>query len=375
MKNDMLGIILTENHEASMGELTTIRSLAAVPFGGRYRLVDFVLSNMVNSSMTTVGLATPYNYQSLSDHLGTGKPWDLDRKREGLFMLPPKEMQEPGDVKGNVDVINGINHFLTRSGREYVLLSDTNIICSINYGDVMKFHMENDADITIVYNEVGELESKQLSSRILLEIDKNNRVTDIQVYPLQQKSNLSYMHMFLIKKDLLLDLIGDASAHNKHYIAKDVLLPNIDRLKILGYKHTGFCRQIDNIKSFFDANLELLNKDVRDELFGINNDMPIYTKIKDTVPTRYGSGACVSNSFVADGCTIEGTVKNSILFRNVHVGKGATVENCIIMQNSEVMDNCLLENVIFDKEVILRSGKKLVGQDTYPMVIGKKTVI
>lgn len=143
----------------------------------------------------------------------------------------------------------------------------------------------------------------------------------------------------------------------------------------MGYKFDGYCKQIDNIKSFFDTNLELLQKNVRDELFGLSSDMPIYTKVKDTVPTKYGVGANVSNSFVADGCLIEGTVKNSVLFRGVHVGKGATVENCIVMQNSEVMDNCLLENVIFDKEVVLRSGKKLVGQDTYPMVIGKKAVI
>lgn len=375
MKNDMLGLIFAESPEAAMGELTSVRSLAAVPFGGRYRLIDFVLSNMVNSSIINVGIATPYNYQSLSDHLGTGKAWDIDRKTNGLFMLPPRELAEPGDIRGNVDVLNGVSHYLTRSKQNYMLVADCFTLCNIDYADVLRFHLENEADITMIYTEVPMLNSKELASRVLLDVGENQRVTDIQVYPIQQSTNCSYMNMFIIEKGLLLELIGDAVAHNKHYVTRDVMLPKLDRLKILGYKFEGYSKQIDNIKSFFDANLELLDKDIRNELFGNKTDMPIYTKIKDTVPTKYGKGAEVSNSFIADGCRIEGTVKNSVLFRGVHVGRGATVENCIVMQNSEVMDNCLLENVIFDKEVVLRNGKKLVGQDTYPMVIGKKTVI
>lgn len=375
MKNDMMGIIFADNPETGMGELTTVRSLAAVPFGGRYRIIDFILSNMVNSSIINVGITTPYNYQSLSDHLGTGKPWDIDRKGNGLFVLPPKETPEAGEIKGNIDTIIGISHYLNKSSQSYVAVSDCNTICNINFSEVLKFHLENESDITMIYNDVEELNQRELSSRILIDTDDCSRVTDINVYPMHQKTNKSYMQMFIISKELLLELSGDAFAHNKHHIARDIFLPNLDKLKIMAYKYNGYCRQINNIKAFFDTNLELLQKDVRDELFGLSSDMPIYTKVKDTVPTKYGSGAGVSNSFVADGCRIEGTVKNSILFRGVHVGKGAKVENCIVMQNSEVMDNCLLENVIFDKEVVLRSGKKLVGQDTYPMVIGKKTVI
>ncbi len=376
MKNDMLGLIFAENPEASMGELAAKRALAAIPFGGRYRLIDFTLSNMVNSMIINVGLATLYKNQSLTDHLGTGKAWDMDRKNDGLFILPRKFSTDPADkVHSGVDILHSVKNYLQRSRQEYVLVSDCNTLCNIDYDKAFDAHLETGADVTLICHRIDEIPERELKRHILLDTDESGTVRDIHVYPAKQKTHLSYMHMFIIQKTLLMDLVDDAVAHGKHQISKDIFLPQLKHLSFKAWEHTGIHLKVDDIKSFFHANLAILNKDVREELFGLKTGMPVYTKVKDTVPTKYGKGANVVNSMIADGCTIEGSVKNCILFRGVHVGKGASLENCIIMQNSQIMDNCMLANVIFDKEVTLRSGKKLIGQETYPMVIGKGTIV
>jgi len=375
MKNNTLGFIFSENPEVNLGELTTLRSLAAVPVGGRYRIIDFALSNMVNSGIIKVGIATAYKNQSLADHLGSGKDWDMARKNNGLFILPPPEIGDANDrMAGGVDYIYRALNYLKRSHQDYVLVCDCNTICNIDYDEVMDFHIEKDADITIIHTKVGELSSNDLKRNILIDVEEDGKVTDIQVYPSMQKLNNSYMHMFLIKKDLLIELVGDCAAHDKHIISKDIFLANLKNLRIYSYEFSGYRKKIDSIASFFEFNLDLLKKEVRDELFGDASDA-IYTKVKDTVPTRYGTECDIDNSFIADGCTIEGSVENCIIFRGVYIGKGAKVKNAIIMQNSQVMENCIVENAIFDKEVVLRKDKKIVGQETYPVVIGKRTIV
>lgn len=374
-KSNTLGLIFSENPEVNLGALMNYRSLAAVPVGGRYRIIDFMLSCMVNAGITNVGVTTAAKHRSLRDHLGSGKAWDLSRKETGLFILSPFENSDLNSRNmGGIDYINNASSFLRRSKQEYVMLCDCNTICNIDFEDISNKHIESGADITLVYTEVGKLDSKDVKRHILLGIDEDNNVSDIQIYPKRQKSEYSYMHMMLIKKDLLTELTDDCLAHDEHSISKDILLANIKKLKISGYRFDGYYKKIDNIQSFFEFNLDLLKPEIRHELFG-SGERYVYTKVKDSVPTHYGKNAEVKSSFVADGCRIEGTVENCIIFRGVKIGKGSTVKNSIIMQNSDIMDNCSVENAIFDKEVVLRSGKKLIGQGTYPLVIGKKTVV
>ena len=374
--NNTMGLIFSGNPEVNLGELMKVRSLAAVPVGGRYRIVDFMLSNMVNSGIVNVGITTGYKHRSLSDHVGSGKAWDMARKENGLFLLSPPETSEiTARIPEGIDFINSAMSYLNRSRQDYVLISDCNTICNIDPDKVIDFHFDKDADITVVYTEVGELTPKELGHHILLDVKEDGVVTDIQVYPQRQKSNLSYMHMMFIKKDLLIDLVGDCLAHDKHSISKDILLSNVDKLRIFGYKFDGYKKTIDSIKSFFEFNLELLDPEIRHELFGTDDARSIHTKVKDSVPTKYGPDAEVKNSVVADGCTIEGRVENCIIFRGVKIGKNSVVKDSIIMQKSRIMDDCRVENSIFDKEVILCNGKKLIGQETYPLVIGKRTIV
>lgn len=374
--NNTMGLIFSGNPEVNLGELMKVRSLAAVPVGGRYRIIDFMLSNMVNSGIVNVGITTAYKHRSLSDHLGSGKAWDMARKENGLFILPPPEGLEVATrPTEGIDFIDSAMSYLNRSRQEYVMLSDCNTICNIDLDEVVRFHFEKDADITVVCTEVGELTPKELGKHIMLECEEDGRVTDIQVYPKKQNSSLSYMHMFFIKKDFLIDLVGDCLAHDRHSISRDILLANVEKRRIYGYKFSGYRKKIDSIKSFYQFNLELLNSEIRHEIFGIDESRSIHTKVKDSVPTKYGHNAEVTNSFVADGCCIEGKVENCIIFRGVKVGKNSVVRNSIIMQNSRLMDDCYVENAIFDKEVILCNGKKLVGQTTYPLCIGKRTIV
>ncbi len=372
--NNTLGLIFSENPEANLGVLMNPRALAAVPVGGRYRIIDFMLSNMVNSGIINVGITTGYRHQSLNDHLGSGKAWDMARKQNGLFILPPPETNDNMRFYGGIDHVNSAMRYLRRSRQEYVLISDCNTICNIDFNDVVEYHTEKDADITIVYTAVGDLSDKELKRHILVDIDDDGRVNDIQVYPNRQKTSFSYMHMLYIKKELLIDMVDDCIAHDEHIISKDMLLKNLKNRKIYGYEFNGYRKKIDSIKSFFEFNLELLNPEVRHELFG-DDESSIYTKVKDSVPTRYGKNAEVKNSFIADGCYIDGEVENCIIFRGVKIGKGSKLKNAVIMQNSQIMENCEVENAIFDKEVVLRENKKMIGQDTYPLMVGKRTIV
>ena len=374
--NNTLGLIFSENPEANLGDLMRVRSLAAVPVGGRYRIIDFMLSNMVNSGIVNVGLATGFKNQSLVDHVGSGRAWDMARKENGLFILPPPENQETGGrIMGDIDYLSGALRYLQRSRQEYVMLSDCNTICNIDFEKVIDFHFEKEADITMVYTEVENLSSKELEKHILLDVEEDGRVSDIQVYPKKQKTSFSYMHMLYIKKSLLIDMIEDCLAHDEHLISKNILLANLNKRRLFAYKFEGYKSKIDSIKSLYRFNLELLEPEIRNELFGKGDGKSIYTKVKDSVPTKYGKEAEVKNSFIADGCVIEGTVENSIVFRGVKIGKGAVVKNSILMQKTQILDGSTVENAIFDKEVILCGGKSMVGESTYPLVVGKKTVI
>ena len=340
----------------------------------RYRIIDFVLSCMANSGITNIGVATEANYSSLMDHIKSGKPWDLDRKNWGLNILPPNlEKVSYGSIKGNIDILAGISDFIHRSQQTYVILSLGNSIYNIDFEEVVKNHIESQADVTILYKDMKGMPEREISRFTTLELDKENRITDIEVQPYYPKSSMASMDVYVMEKALLESIVDECSARGDRDFVKDALVKKMTGLRIYGYEYTGYTDKIDSLKAYYRNNMNFLNSDIRRELFNPKN--PIYTKTKDQSPTKYGSDASVQNSFISDGCVIEGTVINSVLSRGVKVAKGAVIKNSIIMQDSVIEEDVELSHVVFDKEVDITKGRKLIGQESYPLAISKGTKI
>lgn len=367
-----MGIILTS--EDRIPPITDIRANSALPIAGRYRIIDFVLSNMANAGITNIGVATETNYSSLMDHIKSGKPWDLDRKNWGLNVLPPNlEKMTYGTIKGNIDMLAGISDFIHRSGQTYVILSLGNSIYNIDFAEAVENHVQNQADITVLYHDMKGAEETELSRFTLLELGEDNRVTDMEVQPYYPKSTAASMDVYILEKALLESIVDECSARGDRDFVKDALIKKMGGMRIFALEHKGYTDKIDSLKSYYKNSMGFLDADMRNELF--NPERPIYTKTKDQSPTKYGAEAEVENSFISDGCTIEGTVINCILSRGVKIAKGAVVKNSIIMQDSVIEEGVDLDHVVFDKEVYITKGRKLIGQDSYPLAISKGTKI
>lgn len=368
---DTMGLILSD--DVHINSLTEKRSIAALPFAGRYRLIDFVLSSMVNAGIPNVGVILKHNYSSLMDHLGSGKEWDLNRKNGGLHILPPlisRGMLGMGD--GSIDLIASAFSYLSKSKQKYVILSKGNLVFNIDFDKVMEFHIENNADVTMVYYE-GDKDKEVTKEHTFLSVDDDDRVTDIEVRPRRPKTSKVFMDIIIIEKAFLQYIVDEALARGEQDIIKDVLIKRISKSNIYGYRFDGCVGHIDSIQSYYNNSMCMLNENIRREIF--NPNRPIYTKIKDQAPTRYNVDANVSNCLIADGCTIEGQVKNSIIFRGVHIGKNAKVSNSIVMQDSVIQSGCELDYMVMDKEVLVRENGRLIGDIRHPIIISKGEIV
>ncbi len=364
---NLLGIIFANVHDDLIPELTAKRSMASIPFGGRYRLIDFSLSNLVNAGVTKVGILTKANYQSLMDHLGSGKPWDLDRKNGGMFILPPYSTNAAGIYRGHVDALAGAMTFLKKSIGEYVVMCDANVVGNIDIEDMLEKHINSGADVSFAYKYDNLPQNHE--DTMILDIDDNSFINGIEVAKtMEDKVNFG-LDVCIIKREKLIELVCDADKMRYTSLVVDVFMQKVDELKMYAYKVDTFAQVIDSYDNYVKISNMLLEKENRKELF--NRKRPIHTKVKDDMPTRYGVDAKTENSFIADGCVIEGTVKNSILFRGVKVAAGAVVENCIVMQGGVIGENCLVQNVTMDKGAEITAGVKISGTDDRYIFVSK----
>jgi len=310
------------------------------------------------------------------DHLGSGKEWDLSRKSEGLFILTPFSLREnPGTYRGKIEALKSSMDYLRRVRQEYCILAGATSIYNFCYDEMMRFHIDSGADITILYhNIVGDEHSADVLYRdVFLELADDGRVRGIEVNPVVTIQTARSLKSYIVRKDILMYLVDESFSKGEYKFSENLLRNNVDRIKIMAFEHKGYVGMLRSLSAYFKIHMDLLDTKLRDELFPQDNR--IYTKTKDSVPAKHTSTADVKQSLVANGCVIAGNVEKSVLFREVRIGKGARLKNSIVLPGSVIEENANLEYVILDKNTTVRQNCRLVGTKDYPVVIRKGGIV
>lgn len=368
-----LGIIFPNSYDSLVPELVTERSMASIPFASRYRMVDFVLSSMVNSGIDNISLIVRKNYHSLMDHLGSGREWDLTRKNGGLNIVPPFAEKTIKVYNGKIEALASIVEFLNSQKEEYVVMTDANYALNFDFKVLIEAHKASGADVTAVYTAeelpAGAVENQANNKGLYYTFDVvDGKVANIKINPKDAGVQNFSLNIYVMSRKTLVAQIRDAYVRGYAYFERDILAPNLDKLNVQAYKYDGYVARISSMKSYFDENMKLLDEKNLDALFAGET---IYTKIRDDNPTRYIAGAKAANSMVADGCVIEGTIENCVLSRGVKIGKGAVVKNCVLMQDTVIEADASVEYVVTDKNVTITAGKDIKGTDTFPVYVAK----
>ncbi len=369
---DALGIIFPNSYDRLVPDLVSERLMASIPFAGRYRMVDFILSGMANCGIGNIAVIVRNNYYSLMDHLGYGREWDLARKNGGLDIIPPYAENNMKLYNGRVEALANILPYLKKHKEKYVIMADTNIAVNFDFQAMLKEHIESGADVTIAYKRepipeiLRNMEGvKDLFYTLSLE---DGRVKKIYINS-QKEGDVNFgMNIYVMKREFLINEINTAFVRGYTYFERDILAPQLCKFNVRGYEYKGYMARICDMRSYFEENMKLLEEKNLDALFAGG---PVHTKIRDDNPTRYIKGSKAKNVLVADGCVIEGEVENSILFRGVKIAKGAKVRNCVLMQDTVVKEGARLEYVITDKNAVINVGKELYGTDSFQVFVPK----
>lgn len=347
-------------------ELNANRPLAAVPYAGKFRLIDFTLSSLVNAGVGDIGILLPISSNSIMDHLRGGKEWNLAKIKDGLFYLPP----DPDDlhVKEGCSINAYFKNmrFVDRGLKKYIIISFCDSAYNADFNQIMEEHESQKADITLVYTK----QFRNLNGRSrTLNIDKDGTVTKISSFGKTKIGDNLFLRCLIMECKIFKEIVTEAHAAGKDSLCEEINA-RLGKLKVHGFLYTEYVAKIDSLADYFRASMDLLNLDVWKELF-FKGDRRIHTKVKNEIPTKYLDDAKVQNSLLANGAIVEGTVENSILSRRVTVGKGAIVRNSIIMQYSKIGEGAVLDGVVCDKSVIVSPGRVLKGTPEKPYYISK----
>ena len=364
-KNEMVAMILAGGQGSRLGVLTKHIAKPAVPFGGKYRIIDFPLSNCSNSGVYTVGVLTQYKPLELNAHIGIGAPWDLDRRDGGVSILPPYQEEKGGNwYKGTANAIYQNIEFIDRYNPEYVLILSGDHIYKMNYEELLNYHKERNADVTISVIDVTLEEAKRFG---IMNTNEDLSIYEFEEKPQHPKSTKASMGIYIfnwkaLKKYLKED---EANPNSSNDFGKDIIPAMLnDGLKMYAYPFKGYRKDVGTIESLWEANMDLLKEDSGLDLH--SNDLRIYSA-SDVSPAQYlGANAEVKNSLVTDGCAIYGKVENSVIFQNVYIGKNTVVKNSVIMPNAKIGDNITIDKAIVGDSAIIRknstvgTGKEIV---------------
>ena len=371
---EMTGIIFSELHGGGLNAFTADRNMGAIPFGGRYRLVDFVLSNMVNSGITNVGVLARQHYHSLMDHLSNSQEWDLNRKNGGLLIIPPFAAESYNhNLNGRLDELRNALDYLQDAATPYVLLADAHVVYNMDYRTVLDSHIASGCDLTVAVTECDGTCGDPSST--VYQADERGRVTACLLDCPPKPGDYAGMDVYVIAREKLIELIRVCAARGQYHFERDFIQNyfNQGMLSINLFRFEETVLRIRNVEDYFRGCLALIDQKTGASLF--RADRPIYTRVNDEVPAFYGLECCLSGCIVADGCVIDGTAENSVFSRGVRVCQGAVVKNCVIMQGSVVGEDAELENVIVDKWAIITAGSKLKGHPSSPVIIRKGAII
>ncbi len=367
-----IGIIFPNSYDNLVPELAGDRLMASIPFAGRYRIIDFLLSSLANCGISNIAIVVRENYHSLMDHLGSGREWDLLRKNGGLSIFPPYAEKNMKVYSGRVEALESILPYLKSKKEKYVIMMDANIAVDFDFNAMLAEHIESGADVTVAYTE-QEIPAELIrvgahgDMYYTLKLDDGRVRRIFMNSEMCGKQNLS-MNIYIMDREALIDKIHAAFVRGYSYFERDILAPRLEKYNIRGYKYDGYYARICGLKSYFDENMKLLDDENLDALF---TGGQIYTKIRDDNPTRYINGCKTKNNLVADGCVIEGDVENCVLFRGVKIAKGAKIRNSVLMQDTVVKAGARLDYVVTDKNVTIEVGQELKGTDTQPFYVAK----
>ncbi len=355
-----IGIILAGGNNNKMKELSYKRAIAAMPMAGSYRAIDFALSNMSNSHIQKVAVLTQYNAKSLNEHLSSSKWWDFGRKQGGLYVFTPSITADNGFwYRGTADSIWQNISFLKNSHEPYVVIASGDGIYKLDYNDVLEYHIQKKADITIVCKDIdGEQDVTRFG---LVKTDDDGRIVDFEEKPMATDNRTVSTGVYIIRRRLLIELIEKCAEEERHDFVNDILIRYKNLKKIYAYKMESYWSNISSVESYYNTNMDFLKPEIRDYFFKQHPD--IYSKVDDMPPAKYNPGASIKNSLISSGCIVNGQVENSILFKKAFIGNNCIIKNCIIMNNVYIGDNTYLENCIVESRGTIRANTTHIGEN------------